>query len=73
MIVDVPTLLDELCVRLDICLDPDARARISIAPPADIDSFEAAVLAAQGLDPLTMERRLRHDIRECIARYHIDG
>ena len=70
MIVDVPALLDELCVKLGLCLGPDERARLSVAPPADLDSFEVAVLHAEGLDPLNTDRRLRHDLRACIARYH---
>jgi hypothetical protein len=69
IIPDVPALLDELCVKLGLCLGPDARTRISIAPPRDLDGFETAVLLAEGLDPLQTERRLRHELRECILRY----
>ena len=69
IISDVPALLDELCVKLGLCLDPDSRARISISPPKDLDAFENAVLRAEGLDPLQTDRRLRHDLRECIARF----
>ena len=71
IISDMPALLDELCVKLGLCLDPDARARISIAPPRDLDAFEHAVLLAEGMDPLQADRRLRHDLRECIARFAI--
>ena len=69
MITDVPTLLDELCVKLGLCLSPDDRARLSIATPKDLDTFETEVLIAEGLDPLTVDRRLRYELRECIARY----
>ena len=69
IISDVPALLDELCVKLGLCLDPDSRARICISPPRDLDAFENAVLRAEGLDPLQTDRRLRHDLRECIARF----
>lgn len=69
MILDVPALLDELCVKLNVCLDPDARARLCISPPKDLDAFENAVLLAQGLDPIHTDRRLRHALRECIARF----
>ena len=69
IILDVPALLDELCVKLGLCLDPDARARISISPPKDLDAFETAVLLAEGRDPLQTERRLRHELRECILRF----
>ena len=69
MTFDVPALLDEICVKLGLCLGPDKRSRISIAPPRDIDDFADAVLVATGRDPVFVDRRLRHDLRECIARY----
>lgn len=69
MTFDVPALLDEICVKLSLCLDPDKRSRISIAPPRDIDAFADAVLIATGRDPVFTDRRLRHDLRECVARY----
>jgi hypothetical protein len=72
IILDIPALLDELCVRLDLCLDPNSRARISIAPPKNLDDFERAILIAEGLDPLETDRRLRHDLRECIKRFAVD-
>jgi len=65
-------LLDELCVKLGICLDPDDRARLSITQFKDIDSFEVEVLRAEGLDPLQTDRRLRHALREHISRYLIE-
>lgn len=71
MIVDVPVLLDELCMKLGFCLDPADRARLSVAPPADVEAFAIAVLVAEGLDPLHTPRRVRHDLRECIARYEV--
>ena len=72
IILDIPALLDELCVKLNLCLNPDARARISIAPPRNLDDFERAILIAEGMDPLSTDRRLRHDLRECIARFATD-
>jgi hypothetical protein len=68
-IADVPALLDELCVKLGLCLSPDDRARLCIAPPQDLDAFETAVLVAEGMDPVQTDRRLRHDLRECIAKF----
>jgi len=65
-------LLDELCVKLGIWLDPDDRARLSITQFKDIDSFEVEVLRAEGLDPLQTDRRLRHALREHISRYLIE-
>ena len=73
MNIDVPALLDELCITLGLCLDPESRARLSIAPPADIDEFERAILLAEGLDPITTDRRVRHALRECIERYQTHG
>lgn len=73
MNVDVPALLDELCITLGLCLQPEDRARLSIAPPTDIDEFERAILLAEGMDPLTTDRRVRHALRECIERYHNHG
>lgn len=69
MTFDVPAVLDEICVKLGLCLDPGNRSRISIAPPRDIDDFADAVLIATGRDPVFTDRRLRHDLRECVARF----
>ena len=69
MFEDLPKLLDELCVKLGICLSPDDRARISVTAFRDLDSFEEAVLSAEGLNPLTVDRHLRHQLRTCIQRY----
>ena len=71
MIVDVPTLLDELCVNMGICLGPRERSRLSITPFRDVDSFENALLQAERLDPLSISRQVRHDLRETIARYNV--
>ena len=69
IISDLPKLFDELCVKLGICLDPESRARLSITEFQDIDSFEVAVLRAEGLDPVHTDRKLRHALREYISRY----
>jgi hypothetical protein len=66
---DVVQLLDELCVKLHICLDPADRSRISLKRFRDVDSFEDAVLEAEGLDPLKMDRRRRDELRRVILRY----
>lgn len=70
MITDVPALLDELCVNLGICLSPAARARLSITQYRDVDSFELEVLQAENIDPLAVERKLRHDLRATIERFY---
>lgn len=69
MINDVPMLLDELCVKLGLCLEPDARARMCITEFRDVDSLEVAILRAEGMDPLHTDRRLRHALRELIASH----
>lgn len=72
VIEDPPRLLDELCVKLGICLDPEARARIAIAQYRDLDGLEEAVLRAEGLDPLLADRRLRHDLRRLLTRFVVE-
>ena len=69
MTFEVPALLDEICVKFGLCLEPGPRSRILIAPPRDADAFADAVLLATGRDPLFTDRRLRHDLKECILRY----
>lgn len=66
---DIVQLLDELCVKLHICLDPADRSRVALKHFRDIDSFEDAVLEAEGLDPLKMDRRRRDELRRIIDRY----
>lgn len=66
---DVVKMLDELCVKLGICLDPAARSHIALRRFRDEDSLEEAVLAAEGLDPLKMDRRRRDELRDIIGRY----
>jgi hypothetical protein len=66
---DVVQMLDELCVKLGLCLDPAARSRIALKRFRDEDSLEEAVLEAEGIDPLTMDRRRRDELREIITRY----
>lgn len=72
MFIEVPTLLDELCVNMGICLSPRDRSRISITRFRDVDALEMAVLNAERLDPLKMDRKLRHDLRETISRYYVN-
>jgi hypothetical protein len=71
-ISDMPALLDELCVKLGLCLSPADRARISISSFRDLDAFANAVLLAEGIEPVSTTRRLRHDLHECIAPYVIE-
>ena len=54
-------LLDELCTTLGLCLPPDAHDALATHPPPDPEAFTDAVLRAEGLDPLTTDRRLYRD------------
>lgn len=69
MVIDPPRFLDELCVKLGLCLDLAARGRIGRAAFRDVDALELAILEAERLDPLTVSRRLRQDLRDLITRH----
>jgi hypothetical protein len=69
MTFDVPALLDEVCVKLGLCLEPGERSRISIATPRDVDGLADAILVGAGRDPVFTDRRLRHELREYVARF----
>lgn len=71
MILHVPELLDELCVKLALCLSPGDRARLSVATPPDVEGFANAVLEAEGIDLTTVPRRLRHELEEHVGRYFV--
>jgi hypothetical protein len=73
MIEDPPRFLDELCVRLDICLPPAGRGRVSVGRFRDMDALEETILESEGIDPLTMDRYRRHELRELIARFWVGG
>jgi hypothetical protein len=66
--VDVARLLDQLCVELGFCLDGESRASLIQDPPVGVDEFTDAVIRAEGLDPLTLERALRKQVRDRVAR-----
>jgi hypothetical protein len=68
---DVALLLSELCLRLGVCLPPDARVRLQALPPRDVDGFTDAVLIAEGLDP-PLHKGLRSRVREMVVR-HFDA
>lgn len=67
MIEDIPKLLDELCVRLGLCLSPEGRAQIARSQFRDVDELEEALLKAEGLEPLTVDRRLRDELHELLV------
>ncbi len=59
---EVAELLSCLCTRLGFCLRRDAEVRLAEDPPADVHQFTAAVFVAEGLDPLTADRRLYRQV-----------
>jgi hypothetical protein len=65
---DVDFLLGDLCVTLGFCLSPDVQAEFVARPPEDVDTFAEAVFRAEGLDPVTGDRRLYGQVRSLVAR-----
>ncbi len=66
---NVESLLYELCVDLGFCLPPDAQVRLRDSPPRDVDAFTDAVLIAERLDPLYVDKGLRRAVRDMVARH----
>ncbi|SCG75607.1 hypothetical protein [Micromonospora humi] len=68
---DVRRLLDELCVKLGICLPPAENRRLRESPPAGVDTFTDAVLEAEGMGDMG-HPGLRRQVREVID-LHMSG
>ena len=66
-------LLDDLSGRLGLSLPPEARAPLLDDPPADAETFTEEVLAAEGLDPETMERYLFRQVHSMVARAFVEA
>jgi hypothetical protein len=66
----VRNLLDELCVKLGICLPPPALRRITNCPPPTVDRFTDVVMRAEGLNPIDVI--LRRQVRAVVAA-HFDA
>ena len=64
----VQRLLDDLCVKLGFCLPPAERQRLEEDPPANVDAFTDAVLAAEGLDGRN-HRQHRAGVRALVERH----
>lgn len=65
--MDVGRLLDDLCVQLGYCLPPETQQRIIADPPPTVDAFTDAVIDAEGLDPVLMDKRDRLEVRRIVA------
>ena len=59
-------LLEELCVKFGICLPPGKLTTFRMEPPTDAEAFTAAVFRAEGLDPVTADKRLYRSVRDHI-------
>ncbi len=65
----IARLLEELCVELGFCLPPEAQARLVARPPLSVNAFTDAVLLAEGLDPQFVDKSLRRQVRDRVARH----
>ncbi len=65
----VELVLYELCTQLGFCLSGEATKAIISNPPKDPDAFTEAVIVADGLDPETVDRHLRRQVRACIVEH----
>jgi hypothetical protein len=70
---DVAALLDELCVDLGFCLPSQEYDRLEAGPARDPDAFTDAVLEAEGLDPLLVDKQLRRALRARVAWHFAAG
>ena len=59
----------ELCSELGFCLSLENQARLAADPPDEVDAFTDAVIRAEGLDPRTIDLRLRRDVKARVRRY----
>jgi hypothetical protein len=69
---EVRAVPSELCIKLGFCLAPIEVERMSTSPPRGIDEFTGAVFVAEGLDPVTSDRRLFNQVRDLVARAFVD-
>jgi hypothetical protein len=65
-------LLYELCLTYGYCLPPDDEAALLADIPEDADAFVDAVLKAEGLDAMLLDRGQRHELREVIRDWLFD-
>jgi hypothetical protein len=66
--VNTGMLLDQLCVDLGYCLPPDERIRLIDDPPQTVDAFTDAVIAAEGRDPVLIDKASRQEVRRVVAK-----
>ena len=59
--------MNDLCLDLGFCLPPHELSKLENSATSDADAFTDAVFVAEGLDPLTADRRLWHAVRDRVA------
>ena len=64
---DTELLLSELCGRLGYCLPTDIQEAMQLAPPRGPETFTAAVLRAEGLNP-EWDREQYRDVHALVAQ-----
>ena len=67
----IARLLEELCVEVGLCLPPEARARLTAQPSVGVDAFIDAVLLTEGLNPQFVDKHLRQQVRDRVARHFL--
>jgi hypothetical protein len=65
---EVHWLLDALCIKLGFWLPPEAVERLAGQPPADAEEFTDAVFSAEGLDPITADRKLYRQVKALVVK-----
>ena len=59
-------LFAALCTELGLCLHAKGQKRVIAALPDGLDAAVKAVLAADGVDVLTVSGDLKRQVRECL-------
>jgi hypothetical protein len=57
-------LLETLCIKLGICLEPKMNSRLTKNPPTTAERFATVVYRTEGLDP-----SLQSDLYKQVLRY----
>jgi hypothetical protein len=65
---EVERLLTELCVQLGFCLTAGDRRHLCESPPAGVDNFTDAVMAAEGMT-WPYDKMLRRQVRELVEMH----
>jgi hypothetical protein len=58
-----------MCVKYGYCIPPEAAEAIAANPPTDPDGFVDAVLVAEGLEPMLVDKNQRRQLREVVTAF----